>query len=458
MSNYKNSIVCVEADQDAPDELFEKILETMTSVAGFAAAEDDVLKLDAGSEGASLDDIKGLCEDYKSSTRLFFFGEFPTEFHEDSCQPIVISENGEGDARVVAFLDGNFDEKAIDGSKNSPERDIADKYLAPALKRIYRGVGGDVAEFMQELKTDPSIPDLVNTWYKGRATITIFAANGEYASFGENALKQDFDWGWSSNPCGYGAAKGAIASAAEAVRKGIGGLRKGKGASERVTPPAAAAIPANVAARGGSEAEKYHAPPAKWSKTQKSEWYVEHNEGIVPPGYKDSPLILKMEFRPIKSLKDPKLAAVKRPVADVVPARRSDNKAVTTEAIPAIPPAQLKKMPDFIAANVTKNVNEGRNILDPKRIAELSEEHTKFSEAVGLAGLEDTFSWTYTQWLKLSKDVGIETALNALVEYQLAYLGKLAEEGTERPESQEPEEQEEPTERKSRFGGARSTR
>jgi len=432
MSKFQGTIVVKLADQLMPDDFIEKMLEVNPSVAGFAVAveaeggEKGIIKVDGDSSGnQNLADVQGIQNDYLDSTCIFYFGKFPDEFSEDSVQPFVAIVDEAGDHEMVVFMDGNFEEKAIEGSKNSAEYDVFSKFLKSALVRIWKGADKDIHATMEEISTDPGLAELIGMWYKGRGTIVLLASNGEMITFGENALTKEYDWGWTSNPCGYGE-KTVVAKVTEVVRRGFSG-RASKGA-DATKSPESTGIPRNVTASGGTDAEKYHAPPLNWSKKEKGEWYAENNEGIIPPGYKSCPLILKMEYRKVKSLKDlgTATAAVKRPIADVVPVRqrgKPEEKAVTTEVLPVIPPPQLKKLAEFMKMNTAaKNVNEGRNILDPERYADFEKKYTTFAQAAGMKGLEETFPWLFEQYVKVGKDVGIEAlallALNLSVSYQ----------------------------------------
>jgi len=451
MSKFQGSIVVKLADQQMPDDFIEKMLEINQSVAGFAVAVEDgekgIIKVDGSSNGsASLGDVKGIQEDYLDSTCIFFFGKFPDSFNEENVQPFPAIVDEAQDHEMVVFMDGNFDEKAIEGSKNSAEYDVFSKFLKPALVRIWKGADKDIHATMEEISTDPGFAELIGMWYKGRGTIVLLASNGEMITFGENALTTEYDWGWTSNPCGYGE-KTVITKVVDTVKRGFSG-RASKGA-DATKSPTPTAIPRNVTASGGDDAEKYHAPPLNWSKKEKGDWYLEHNESIIPPGYKSCPLILKMEYRKVKSLKDlgTATAANKRPIADVVPVRqrgKTEEKAVTTEVLPVIPPTQLKKLAEFMKMNTAaKNVNEGRNILDPERYADFEKKYTTFAQAAGMKGLEETFPWIFEQYVKVGKDVGIEAlallALNLSVSYQRflaaeddpTYVGKPEEEPEE---------------------------
>lgn len=441
MTKHTGTFCAVLAGQDAPDDFFEKMIEEFPSVTGFAAAEGGVLKVDGVSDGSvTLEQIKEICEDYKDTTCFFHFGKFPDKFNENSCQPFTLV-----DENVVVFMDGNFEEKAISKDTLSPEFDVFTKYLKPNILRIWKGAGGDVAEFMQELTTDPTIPDLINTWYKGRASVCILASNGEFVTFGENALYSEWDWGWSTNPGTYGK-KTVVEQATATVKRGFGNARR---AVASVTA-GQSKVPA-TGPTATSDADKYHAPSPKLSKAEKTAWYVENNEGVVPPGYKDCPKILKMEFRPIKTLNDPKVAssvaANRRPIAEVVPAR---GKAVTSEVIPVLSPAQLGKLKTFAGTQTT----EGRKILDPKRLQEMEKEFATFCEQAGLNGLEDTFHWTYEGLIKLGKDVGIEALALLCDNYSYAYQELLAEAPVEEQEEvEEKEVVEQPVVQPARRGG-----
>lgn len=436
MSKHQGMISMVLADQEAPDDFIEHALKEHESGIGFcvciADGEKGLIKVDGSSEKTSLDQVKAVDEDYKDSTRFYYFAKFPNEFNEASIQPFPVLSDDADNLEMICLMDGNFDEKAIEGSKYSADYDVLTKYIQPAIKRIYKGCDKEIHDTMQEIATDPSLPDLINTFYKGRASIVLLASNGEYVIFGENALMTEYDWGWSSNPGTYG--KKTVTERVKETVKGFGS-RSLKGAAV-TTSPTPGKVPANVTASGGDE-HKYHAPPLNGTKKEKGEWYLKHNEGVIPPGYKDCPKILKEEFRPVKTLKDlgkATDAASKRPIADIVPVRQRNGgnrtEAVApTEVLPIIPPPQLKKLAEFMKVDlVAKNNNEGRNILDPTRFAEFEKKHTTFAQAAGLKGLEETFPWIFEAYVKLGKDVGVEALALLALNLSMAYQAFLASE------------------------------
>ena len=438
--NHQGVIVVKLADQSMPDDFIEHMLKARPSTAGFAVAEivgeTGIVKIDGSIEGdVTLEQVKAMQEDYMDSTCIFYFSILPSGFSPNCAQPfIALEEDGAEGADLVVFIEMDEPAKPLITSKNSPEFDTFMKYIKPALVRIWKGCNQDIVETMQEIATDPGLPDLIGMLYNKQATVMMLGANGEMITFGRNEAEVSYDWGTTSNTCGYGDKKTVVEKVAESVRRGMGSGRL-RGATAAASP-SSSKVSEDADAGGGSEAEKYHAPPLSATKQEKGQWYLDNNEGIIPPGYKTCPKILKMEFRQIKSLKDKKLeavATVKRPIADVVPARRRNggdrsvdaakDKAVTTEVLPVIPPPQLKKLAEFMKTPlVGENINEGKSILDPERFVDMEKKYSSFAEVAGLKGLEETFSWIFEAYVKLGKDVGIEAlallAFNLTIAYQ----------------------------------------
>jgi len=436
---YSGTVVTKLADQVIPDEFIELALKTMPTTAGFAVAvengETGMIKCDGSSEGdVTLDQVNQMQEDYKDSTCVFYFSIFPSAFSPNCAQPfIALEEDGAEGADLVVFIEMDEASKPLPASKNSPEFDTFMKFIKPALVRIWKSCNQDITETMQEIATDPGLPDLIGMLYDKQATVLMLGANGEMISFGRNEAEVSYDWGTASATCGYGDKKTVVEKVAETVRRGMGSGRL-RGATAAASP-SSSKVSEDATTSGGSEAEKYHAPPLNASKQEKGQWYLDNNEGIIPPGYKSCPKILKMEYRQIKSLKDKKLeqiAVTKRPIADVVPVRQKNGdksvdaakgKAVTTEVLPVVPPPQLKKLAEFMKTPIVgKNVNEGKSILDPERFVDMEKKYSSFPEVAGLKGLEETFPWIFEAYVKLGKDVGIEAlallAFNLTIAYQ----------------------------------------
>ncbi len=473
--NHQGVIVTKLADQSMPDDFIEHMLKARPSTAGFAVAEiigeNGIVKVDGSIEGdVTRDQVKAMQEDYKDSTCVFYFSIFPTGFSPNCAQPfIALEEDGADGADLVVFIEIDEASKPLPSSKNSPEFDTFMKFIKPALVRIWKSCNQDIVETMQEIATDPGLPDLIGMLYDKQATVLMLGANGEMITFGRNESEVSYDWGTASATCGYGDKKTVVEKVAETVRRGMGSGRL-RGATA-ATSPGSSKVSEDVANSGGSEAEKYHAPPLNATKQEKGQWYLDHNEGIIPPGYKTCPKILKLEFRQIKSLKDQKLeqvAAAKRPIADVVPVRQKNGdksidaakgKAVTAEVLPVIPPTQLKKLAEFMKTSlVGKNINEGKSILDPERFVDMEKKYSSFPEVAGLKGLEETFPWLFEAYVKLGKDVGIEALALLAFNLTIAYQKYLAADDDAPAVEEEINTEVVNDPPKSRFSGSRNLR
>jgi hypothetical protein len=462
MSKYQQSIVGVLADQDMPDECIEHFLEKLPTGMGFAVAVEDgergTIQIDGSlpeDDPVTLEQFKGVADDYKDTTRIFYFFKFPEKYHTDSQQPFPAIEE-EGNTQMVVFMDGNFDKKAASGSKFSPERDVFDKYIKPAIVRIWKGADKEIHQTMEEIATDPGFADMIGMFYEGQASVVLLASNGEMITFGENKDLKEYDWGWATNSLGFGeksVGEKVVDAVTSAAKRGFGN-RKVTGAAATASPTPSA-IPRNVASNDKDEEHKYHAPPLNGTKAEKGQWYLDNNEGVIPPGYKTCPKILKMEFRTLKDLKSlgkATDAAVKRPIADVIPVRaptrgsqiknaratEASTAAVTTEVLPVIPPPQLKKLAAFMKTDIVAKINnEGRNILDPERFVELEKKHSMFSEVAGLKGLEETFPWLFEAYVKLGSEVGIEALALLAFQLTISYQRFLAAEDGEEINTEE---------------------
>jgi len=441
--SLKGTIFSVKAGTSVPDLFLEKVIEQNQSFAGVAAAiQQDgspMLVTILNSGPTSLEDVKDMLEEYKDTTCLWHFGNVEGAFGDGDVQPITVIQEGGDEASpdVVMFLEGMFEDKG-------GEAEVAAKFIIPYLKKIWKGCA-DVPEFMEELATDASNAEQMKLYYQSRGTITVLGSNGMQVTFGENALHKEYEWGWTSNPCGYVEEAAEAPVAAAPVRR-FGNTSRNVTATP-VTSAAgktvvvekkqtAASVPA--APKSGGEIAKSRADkPELWgpgadcdTKNKIKEWYVKNNNGIIPEGYKDRPLV---EKGPLKSFD----ALATRPIASVTPinAGKGSNatptaqsttttstvnktevtpsKQVTNEVLPVAPPKQKEWLKNTFMkrGSVQRTVSDGQQIIDPKRMQATEAKFPTYVEMAGLTDLQDVYHYTPEDRILLCKEAPETTAI-----------------------------------------------
>lgn len=419
--SYKQTTICISAGKNAPDDFFETILKDFPHTAGFAAPiENDGLKsivMFTQAESPPMDEIQSLMKEYEFTDRYLSFGKFPDQFSENSIQPFITVKDADDNVVLVTLIDGNFDERIVEGSNESGEAAVHEEYIVSAYKRIFKGAGGDVDEFMKEVMTDPSIPKTMELLYKGRGSIVQVCSNGEFIKFGVNALHSDFDWGWASNPGSYKEAgtepaKVSLLDKAKNVAKASFSNRPAPTKPAVAAAAAAATAAAPKPSSGGNartEAARQEtvvhnksgpmaAPPA-WAttKNQVQSWYMEHNGGIVPADWRQRPKVI--DQRPERESN-----AMTKALADIKPVDQSRfKKEVEAELLPVVSPQSMTYVHEVFLkkASVQKVISEGKTVLDIKRVKQTEEEFTSALEIMGFTGYQQMYGIEQEDWAEL---------------------------------------------------------
>jgi hypothetical protein len=247
---------------------------------------------------------------------------------------------------------------------------------------------------------------MVKGLYKDRASITLLAENGVNFTWGENSDHVVFDWGWMSKSCGYGEKK-----ATETIAEKVMSRARSFGSGRRTEPkapttdtsagslqPASAeqtVVHQTTAKGSGGDDEAYImvSPPQDYTKDQRRTFYKQLNSGLVPQGFKSNP---PPKVKILKTNWDEycKRTGIK-PIADVEPIV-SSNVEVKTEIIPKAPPVELKDHKDRFMKRptVVKITNEGRGIIDPKRIQATEEKYATYPEIAGHSSIMDVYAYS----------------------------------------------------------------
>lgn len=422
--SLKGTIFSVKAGQTVDDDFIIAVLEANQSFGGFAAAveqDGSPLLVTILNEGPTeLADVKDVLEQYKDSTCLWHFGSVEGAFAQTDVQPFTVIEEVDGSPDVVMFMEGMFEDKG-------GEAEVAEKLVIPFLKRIWKG-SADVAEFMEELQTDNAIIDQMKLYYQGRASITILGSNGAQVTFGENALLTEYEWGWTSNPCGYKAEEIVVEPVVAAVpERKFGNTKRvvsaapvtsasGKTVAVEVKPSATTkvSVPPVAAKAAPDKPEMWGPGPECVTKNQIKQWYITNNNGVVPDSYKNRPLVEKSTtLKSLAELKD-------RPIASVTPITQPTkvdgtikkdeavvaSKEVSGDILPVASPKQKEWLQKTFLkrGSVQKTTSDGQTIIDPKRMAATEAKFTTFVEMAGLDSLKDVYHYTPEDRILLCKE------------------------------------------------------
>jgi hypothetical protein len=446
MAKYDYVHACKLADKEFPDALLDALLKEHKSGAGIAVmgAFPDYLGTFHQLVSPSTKDVQELLAGHKDKCCVLSFVRGPDKMEEKQLQPYVGLFDTDGNTTLAGFLSGNFESKAKAGG-DSAELQVWTRLVVPQILRTAKNHEDDAAETYTDMASDPATAELMKMFYDKVGNITVVTNEG-LITWGEG--RTDFDFGWTTDACGYAEATKVNAEPAKPADKssgklsGFGKSHKPEGLSEtQKTHSSQVSLPTPKDAPGITPADEewiFSCPPSAWTKDQKRKWYLEHNiyidgkvlnvgAGIVPEGYKNCPKVRIKKSQitapasaPIKSLQEiPKDKIV-----------TNSGPAVTTELVPMIPPAEKRWLAEYFQkkGHVQGTLSEGKSIIDPKRIEKLEEDWPAFVEAAGLDKTIQTIFFTNEE----RNDIIKNAPMSALVAWQdicLAHYNLLKETG-----------------------------
>lgn len=417
------------ADQELPEGLLDKALEAHSDIAGVAVVkqEDDDgnelsylgTYLTRDSTEVTAQQIGVFLDQNKNKERILFLGSMPDKAKDENMQPFVALFDDEGETTVAAFLLGDFEKKAKDEREHSHSRQVFDRIICPLIAKTNKANEDDPGKAFSDLASDPSTPEFLNIVPD---TEVILVSNEGIASFGDLSSLNQFEWGHTSDLCGWEAP-----AAKKEAKTGFGNKRNPDTNVKPKTETSSVALPDKgkdgkppVTQGPGAEGKdwKWYTAPSEHSKGQKEKDYMEQElwtdagwkKGIKPQNFKDSPRVrVRIKAAIIKDFKDIDPKAVK--TADV-----------TDEALPVISPNSKTYIRDTLnkRGHVQKTLNEGKVTLDPNRMKKLAEdEWPTFVEDAGMDKLEATMSYLHEDKIDMCKRAP-DAAAKLIEDLQLA--------------------------------------
>lgn len=413
---------------------------------GVAVVDDGKLVINHHPAKPTVDVIQKVQEHFKDSTVVFCFGEnSKTSLEEDRLPFLCQLDKAKGD-EVAVFLTGNFEGYKVKDSAHIDEYHCFDTFLSKKLPKLYKGAGGDIEKFLEELNDPITQQDFSNSW-TNRGFLTFLASNGKQTTIYNkgNVFVQTFPWGTVSDGLNYvekAADPPKEASKPMSLLENLLAKKKNGGSVPEVPAPKADTSTAAIAAAvSDTNWEDVSLPKEghNWTNKQKIQWWV-GEVGYKPDGYKD----MKTKVRRTKGTKvgilaplaatnvssasqnvakdaatagteerkitdttsktsmqvDPKtLPDKKDPPADM---KDTAPKHVSVDNLPILSPRQkllLKK--DFLSdGEVIKVLGDDFQAMaiEPKRLKELEDHYQTFADGLGM---DKTPYLSYEALLKL---------------------------------------------------------
>lgn len=430
------SIIVKDAEHLIPDDALSTVLKKFSK--GYALCfpmegqlETESQKVAFTSMESALEEINKIQCPLKAETLVYYFTNYEDKLLEEDTQPFICiagkKDDGSPDPLVVCFLDGEIDDAfEPDASGHTREYMAVNSYLAVKLQRLYAQVGDDLEDFLKQLE-DPLLKrEMLGTLFDGTGDLVLIAATGEIPIFGIKSQEKTFDWGWMSNPCGYGEAPDktkpdpisqGMASAAKSVLANI----RTKGVME--------SIRAGAASISKPEPEPTAGPTMVWvrppahirsaSNNKKKSWY-ESRISVVPESWKNCPAIPMDIVRATKE-------ALEIQTREPGPAEKKEEPKLPDAPLPIIPPAQQTYIVDtFLKTPAIAKFLDANSQAIPNPAQDEETKYPTFCDKAGLPGLEAVLKWDYAARLPLFKNAP-EAANTLFGDLLRAYVSQLNE-------------------------------
>lgn len=456
---HKGVIVTKYSEQAIPSGYMELVLKNNTSCFGMARVveKDGVSEIEMASipVGLSLKEFEDIQTDMLDSAAIFFFGQHPNGFSEESVQPIPIIRNGE-QILMAGFAVGDFERWKQEKSGHSNEFFFLQTYLLPKLNKTMALLNDDFDKLVADMDDPVFKTEVLNCVGENGSIVLLAAAKAadKQLVFEKNVESTSgaFDWGWTTNHYGY-ETPAAAEEPAKPKTNALGALlSKVKGTAGPSSPlpkqenqPKAEAKPTLMSTVPTVKQEAHPPsgtnlaadrkimakPPANLvSKNQLRHWYKTKNGGIIPSNFQSRPEIelqgaarreyleneLKQKGQTSTAQIKPVTVASTEPVkqeptvapaetAPVAPAAPATAPSGPVEIMPVIPASEYKGLKeDFLTKIAPKSRyfdTNGQGMVDPDEIARREAKFPTFSEKLGLKDLSVISGWDFETLLHL---------------------------------------------------------
>lgn len=360
---------------------------------GFALAHNGDLVVDKSIKPQTTADL--MDEIYFEAPMILSFESKGTPL--EKIQPHVLIADKDNKPIVSVFLD-----------ENVQDVDAVHKYLSAKIAQLYRLADGDAAKLLSELQSELTKSEMMA---QCKDTTSLMFASGAIVTYPRDGkMLAQFPWGWTTNTHGYTHVKKPEEKpAAELTMREKLALKFNTTAKTAPPPKAETKVPEKVAEPAKNTSEVVHPAggtkidaeklfegekvtcPKTISKDRKiKKYYIDH-AGFCPSNYLDYPTVVsKKKLQPVD-----------------MAARQTANGVHTTESVGKplnqATDADEKQREKFSAFCSTLDKNS-QKVTDPSTIQDDESEELAFTQISPFDSLEETYTWTYDQRVKLAKE------------------------------------------------------
>jgi hypothetical protein len=455
MNRDNPCFVTKKAGELIPEALLQKILDQKPTSFGYVIRDIVDGKPEMVSEtlqvAPSLDQIMSVMTEAKDFEAILTFGDVEKLENVQPYELQMLNEDGT-ETTIIAF--------AIDADlPKYPAKDgvtehgiMSQNFIIPLLQELFTDVDGDMSKMVERMNRDTFKASLLGSAGHYSA-FSFLPIEGDSIVISNNAeLGEAYDWGYASQKFGYGDSTVAdqepapvaveapkkrsfFKSSAPATATTVTETKVGNTTVKDVKTEVKSSVPAS-----GVKVPEMQSPPASLSGKALKRWY--QALGGLPKNWQQKPPVPVKAGGMLKDLKDlPKqianvtplkkveapitapaaATAVKAPLTTVEKENR--NNAVASSIGAVLTADSKKKAMDFIVGRLD---NQSNPMMAPNKIQEMESKSPTFSEAMGMAGLEDIFKWDHKTINQFVKEFPDATVL--LVEQmRRSYMNFLAE-------------------------------
>lgn len=196
-----------------PEDYLARAAAKYNSWYGFAFVQDGEIMYDMAAESATADGIKRFLqtEEIKGVDKIVILGKEansvtldPKDSNHPNIQPIILIEDGEGDAAIpkcLVFIDGEFPGLEMNTAPEGRPYLFCGQYLNPKIQEKWEDSGGDVAKFLEKIKRPVFQTDIEN-YDKEISVAVLCPGDGGFVYFAAKD-SHDYPWGFTNDTCGW---------------------------------------------------------------------------------------------------------------------------------------------------------------------------------------------------------------------------------------------------------------
>ncbi len=375
----------------------------------------------------TVDDVVGFLEGAKDNHVMMYFAKLIEGHHPEDVQPIVISDDNDKPFLAI-FCEGNLLGHNAD-KVHTEHYNFVNGVLLPQIIEICEDFDGDIDKVMAKLRKD-SFSNTTLMHADSRLAVSLLPFKGEPLMVAKNELHKPFDWGWMSHAVGYGVKKEEpVKAAASGSKRSFGKARStvretvAEATKANADKPTLSVKPSVPASPTKSEdkpiSETIYVRPPSWLHSNNDiRAFYEILTGAIPSNWKKKiPCTPTQNHDLLKcaNYDDFKQYRLKGLLA-TTGGSQTKQERMTSTATPGVvnPPKLPEQQPDqpihgpvdptpmpIIEADKLQKVldlvatldHNSKVMMDPKELQKIEADLPKFTEQVGLKGIEETMNW-----------------------------------------------------------------